>query len=81
MLHCHIAGHMVLGLQTMVVVGTNKDLPPLPPDYQGAYLSKGQWLAMGTHDNETDFIPYFLTANSPPPTSIAKRWWNSFTWF
>jgi hypothetical protein len=73
MLHCHITGHMMLGLQTMVVVGTNEDLPPLPADYQGAYLTYGQTGAMGDHDNETDFIPYFITPNDPSPTWIGKR--------
>ena len=78
MLHCHITGHMMLGLQTMIVVGTNEDLPPLPDDYKGAYLSYGQTGAMGDHDNEVDFIPYFITPTSPDPTTVGKRWWNPF---
>jgi hypothetical protein len=84
MLHCHITGHMMLGLQTHVVVGTNKDLPPLPEDYKGAYLSYGQTAAMGGHDDEKDFIPYFITPSSPDPnansSTISKRWWNPMTW-
>jgi hypothetical protein len=68
--HCHITGHMMLGLQTQIVVGTNKDLPPLPKDYRGAYLSPGQTAAMGSHANQTDFIPYFITSTSPDPGTI-----------
>jgi len=66
---------MILGLQTQIVVGTNADLPPLPEDYQGAYLSYGQVAAMGVMGNETDYIPYFITPSSPVPTwSNEKRW-------
>ena len=71
MLHCHITGHMILGLQTQLVVGTNEDLPPLPEDYKGAYLSYGQTAAMGDHGK--DFIPYFITQSSPNPSSVGKR--------
>jgi hypothetical protein len=52
-------------------------LPPLPDDYKGAYLSYGQTGAMGDHDNEADFIPYFITPTSDP-TTAGKRWWNPF---
>jgi len=62
----------MLGLQTQVVVGTNNDLPPLPPDYRGAYLTYGQTAAMGSHGNESDFIPYFITQDSPVPDYIGK---------
>lgn len=68
----------MLGLQTMVVVGTKYDLPPLPDDYKVAFLSYGQTAAMGDHDNEVDFIPYFITPTSPDPTAVRKRWWNLF---
>ena len=80
MLHCHITGHMMLGLQTHVVVGTNNDLPPLPEDYRGAYLSYGQTAVMCGQGDEKDFIPYFITPSSPDPTAASKRWWNPMTW-
>lgn len=79
LLHCHITGHMLLGLQTQIVVGTNKDLPPLPPDYRGAYLSKGQTAAMGDDAHIQGFIPYFISPNLPNATGDAakkKRFWN-----
>lgn len=69
MFHCHITSHMMLGLQTQIVVGTNSDLPPLPADYQGAYLSEGQVLAMGSSTRQSDFIPYFVTPYEPDPVS------------
>jgi L-ascorbate oxidase len=72
MLHCHIAGHMMLGLQTQIVVGTNADLPTLPEDYKGTYLSPGQTAAMGNNGTESDFIPYFISPSSPVPTTIGK---------
>jgi len=59
---------MLLGLQTMVVVGQSNDLPSLPAAYQNAYLSYGQAGAMGNINNDTQFIPYFITANSTDPT-------------
>ena len=59
---------MLLGLQTMVVVGQNSQLPPLTPAYENAYLSYGQAGAMGNVNNDTTFIPYFITANSTDPT-------------
>jgi hypothetical protein len=73
MLHCHITGHMMLGLQTQIVVGTNEDLPPLPSEYRGSYLSKGQVLAMGSSTNSSDFIPYFITQNNPNPVAGNKK--------
>lgn len=63
----HIVGHMLLGLQTMITVGTNADLPPLPAAYQSAYLTPGQAGAMGNVNNDTVFIPYFITVNSTDP--------------
>ena len=64
----HIIGHMLLGLQTMVVVGKSDQLPALPPAYQGAYLSPGQAGAMGNVNNDTKFIPYFISNSSTDPT-------------
>jgi hypothetical protein len=80
MLHCHITGHMMMGLQTQIVVGTNQDLPPLPAEYKGAYLSKGQVLAMGS--NDSDFIPYFITQQNPNPVagSPPPRWRDRVRW-
>jgi hypothetical protein len=63
----HIIGHMLLGLQTMVVVGESSQLPPLPDAYKSAYLSPGQAGAMGNVNNDTQFIPYFISVNSTDP--------------
>jgi hypothetical protein len=64
----HIVGHMLLGLQTMVVVGKSDQLPALPSAYEGAYLSAGQAGAMGNVNNDTKFIPYFISNSSTDPT-------------
>jgi hypothetical protein len=61
---------MILGLQTMVVVGKSNQLPPLPAAYENAYLSYGQAGAMGNVNNDTQFIPYFITVNSTDPTVV-----------
>jgi hypothetical protein len=66
----HIIGHMLLGLQTLVVVGESSQLPRLPEAYQSAYLSPGQADAMGNIYNDTQFIPYFISVNSTDPTTI-----------
>ena len=82
MLHCHITGHMMLGLQTQIVVGTNEDLPPLADDYKGAYLSPGQTAAMGDITDLKDFIPYFISPNLPNITDakLKRSWWNRALW-
>jgi hypothetical protein len=59
---------MLLGLQTLVVVGESSELPALPAAYENAYLSPGQAGAMGNVNNDTVFIPYFITINSTDPT-------------
>jgi len=59
---------MLLGLQTMVVVGESSQLPTLPDAYKSAYLSPGQAGAMGNVNNDTQFIPYFISVNSTDPT-------------
>jgi hypothetical protein len=61
---------MMLGLQTMVVVGESSQLPPLPVEYENAYLSYGQAGAMGNVNNDAQFIPYFISINSTDPTVI-----------
>ena len=61
---------MLLGLQTMIVVGHSDELPTLPAAYENAYLSYGQAGAMGNVNNDTQFIPYFITVNSTDPDWI-----------
>lgn len=59
---------MLLGLQTMIVAGESSQMPPLPPAYRSAYLSPGQAGAMGNVNNDTYFVPFYISANSTDPT-------------
>jgi len=63
-----IPGHMLLGLQMMVVVGSSDPLPPLPLVYQSLYLSPGQAGVMGNVNNDTSIVDVYFSSKSSDPT-------------
>jgi hypothetical protein len=59
---------MLLGLQTMVMAGKSDQMPTLPPAYQSIYLSPGQAGAMGNVNNDTYFVPFYISSSSTDST-------------
>jgi L-ascorbate oxidase len=61
MVHCHILPHMVMGMQSVFVMG-GEDLPALPAPYTNLYLEGGNFPPWNA--SEIDIIEHLKTSSS-----------------
>ncbi|KAK1754233.1 hypothetical protein QBC47DRAFT_325380 [Echria macrotheca] len=72
MIHCHVLGHMRMGMQTVWVVGTADEIRQIPAPYSQEYLTFGSSV-YGSRDHAPGVYHFFHNTSCCPKQKMSKK--------